>query len=45
MRELKVSELSVSLKDNGKPLVDKLSFRLGAGESLILLGQSGCGRP
>ena len=44
MRELKVSGLSVSLKDNGQPLVDKLSFRLGAGESLILLGQSGCGK-
>ena len=28
MRELKVSGLSVSLKDNGKPLVDKISFRL-----------------
>ena len=44
MRALKVSELSVSLKDNGQPLVDKISFRLEAGESLILLGQSGCGK-
>ncbi len=44
MSELLVNDLSISLKKDGKTLVDHLSFRLGAGESLVLLGQSGCGK-
>jgi len=44
MRELCANELTVSLKREGKPLVDKISFRLGEGKSLILLGESGCGK-
>ncbi len=44
MKELNVKELSIRLKDDCSLLVDRLSFRVGSGESLILLGQSGCGK-
>jgi len=44
MSELKANGLSVILKKDGTPLVQRLSFSLTSGESLILLGQSGCGK-
>lgn len=44
MNALEVKDLSVSLKKDGKEIVRKLSFSLAVGESLIILGQSGCGK-
>jgi len=44
MRELSVEELRVFAKGAPAPLVDGLSFTLLPGASLILLGQSGCGK-
>ncbi len=44
MSGLTVRELSVRLKKDGRPIVRELSFEVGGGESLVLLGQSGCGK-
>ena len=41
---LKVQDLLVSLSKEKKILVDRISFSLNSGESLILLGQSGSGK-
>jgi len=42
--ELVVNNLTIILRKENRALVSGLSFRLGAGESLVLLGQSGCGK-
>ncbi len=44
MKTLEVKDLSVSLKKNGNMIVRNLSFSMENGESLIILGQSGCGK-
>jgi len=44
MSELVVDNLTITLRKENRALVSGLSFRLGAGESLVLLGQSGCGK-
>lgn len=41
---LAVEHLRVMLRADQQPLVDDLSFSLGEGQSLIILGQSGCGK-
>lgn len=43
---LKVRNLVVSTKDNNHsiPLVKKVSFSINSGESLAIVGQSGCGK-
>ncbi len=44
MSELTVKKLNISLKKASVSLVKDLSFTLQAGSSLVLLGQSGCGK-
>ncbi|MCR4725263.1 MAG: ABC transporter ATP-binding protein [Clostridia bacterium] len=44
MAELAVHDLNIFLKKRGTPLVKDMSFSLRTGGSLILLGQSGCGK-
>lgn len=44
MSGLVVQNLSVFLRKDGREIVKSLSFQTGPGESLILLGQSGCGK-
>src|SRR5215831_14708429 len=40
-----VSFRNVSFKiDGGRPIIDRLSLEVGRGETLVLLGQSGCGK-
>jgi osmoprotectant transport system ATP-binding protein len=41
---LDVQDLRYHLPGNGKPLVDGISFSVGAGETLVLLGRSGSGK-
>lgn len=41
---LSLEHLSISLRESKTTLVSDLSFRLAAGESMILLGQSGSGK-
>lgn len=43
MSLLKVDNLVASLR-NGPPVVDDVSFSIAAGETLALLGESGCGK-
>ncbi len=44
MSILRVSDLSVRLKSNDQILVDSVSFEIERATSLVLLGQSGCGK-
>ncbi len=44
MSTLTVKDLSIQTKKDGRPIVTGLSFSLRSGESLVLLGQSGCGK-
>ncbi|MCR5173021.1 MAG: ABC transporter ATP-binding protein [Oscillospiraceae bacterium] len=44
MSTLKVKDLSIRTKKEDRPIVTDLSFSLSSGESLVLLGQSGCGK-
>ena len=43
---LKVEDLTISLASDGGPvpLVKNLSFEIAAGETLCLVGESGCGK-
>jgi osmoprotectant transport system ATP-binding protein len=41
---LEVKDLRYDLPGNGKPLVEGVSFSVGAGETLVLLGRSGSGK-
>jgi len=44
MSTLTVNALSISTKKDLRPIVTDLSFSLSSGESLVLLGRSGCGK-
>ncbi len=44
MSELIVKSLSIHAAKEDHPIVDGLSFSVRGGESLVLLGQSGCGK-
>jgi peptide/nickel transport system ATP-binding protein len=41
---LAVDELTIRFDGHGVDLVDRASFRLGRGETLCLVGESGCGK-
>lgn len=41
---LSVEHLTVTLRETGQPLVNNLSFAIDENESLMILGQSGCGK-
>src|SRR5258708_26581701 len=41
---LDVKDLRYQLPANGRSLVDGISFSVGAGETLVLLGRSGAGK-
>jgi ABC-type dipeptide/oligopeptide/nickel transport system ATPase component len=43
---LKVQNLRIelALRDGIAPVIDDLSFELGAGESISFVGESGCGK-
>ncbi len=44
MSTLTVKDLSIHTKKDDHPIVTDLFFSLSSGESLVLLGQSGCGK-
>ncbi len=44
MSTLTVKDLAIHTKKDDRPIVTDLSFSLSSGESLVLLGQSGCGK-
>ncbi len=44
MKGLTVDQLTIRLNDSGAVLVNGLSLDVRCGESLVLLGQSGCGK-
>ena len=44
MSTLTVKDFSIRTKKDDRPIVTNLSFSLSSGESLVLLGQSGCGK-
>lgn len=41
---LRAENLSISLPNNGKTILDNFSFNLAAGDNLIITGPSGCGK-
>ena len=41
---LTINELSITLRENGQPLVRNVSFSVREGASLVILGQSGSGK-
>ena len=44
MSSLIINRLSIKLRSGSDNLVSEISFAIKEGESLILLGQSGCGK-